>query len=72
MYLKVFSLYDFGQKKGPDGEEGEEEERENHLDVGPWPEAKHTQQQQLNYLQPETSQVDILKCSYQSVFYLIQ
>ena len=44
MYLKVFSLYELGQKKGPDGEEGEEEEREDHLDVGPWPEAKHTQQ----------------------------
>ena len=49
-YLEVFRLYDPRQYEGADGQEGEEHQGEDHLDVGPRPEAQDTQEEELKHL----------------------
>ena len=41
--LKVFALNKTRDEEDPDGKEADEEEREDHFDVGPGPETQHTQ-----------------------------
>ena len=49
--LEVLPLDQSRQQKHPDGEEGEEEEGEDHLDVGPRPETEEAEQQKLDDLE---------------------
>ena len=49
-HLEVLGLDDPGEDEGADGEEGGEQEGEDHLDVRPRPEAEHAEQHQLSNL----------------------
>ena len=49
-HLQIFPLDESWHQEHPDGEEGEEKEREDHLDVGPRIETKEAQSEQLSNL----------------------
>ena len=49
-HLEVLGLDDPGEDEGADGEEGGEQEGEDHLDVRPRPEPEHAEQHQLGNL----------------------
>lgn len=48
--VEVLLLDELGDDDVPDGQEGEDDEREDHLEVGPGREAEHAQHQQLDHL----------------------
>ena len=50
LHLKIFPLNKPGHEEHSDGEEGKQEEREDHLDVGPGIETKEAQCQKLSHL----------------------
>ena len=49
-HLQIFPLDESWHQEHPDGEEGEEKEGEDHLDVGPGIETKEAQSEQLSNL----------------------